>query len=160
MNFSLLQAVRISDTEAGVIQGRVEYAHSQPSFAEQRTAQLRVKKNCIIAEGGGGTIFWATPTRARLLIDGGGAELVNVGPAERPAAGPSETQIAGPSEFKEPAEKKYSAAGPGGRLIDSVPSTGSGAGAVSSVSAAALVSPQRNAPPLVKRGRGRPRKSA
>jgi hypothetical protein len=127
--------------------------------AEFKTAQLRVRKNCILAEGCSGTIFYATPTRARLLIDGGGAELVNVGPAERPVAGPSETPTAGPGEFKESAEKKSSAAAQDGRLIDSASSIGPGKAALSSSSAEALVSPKRSALSFLKRGPGRPRKS-
>ena len=127
--------------------------------AEQKTAQCRVKKNCIIAEGGAGTIFYATPTRARLLIDGGGAELVNVGPTVRPVAGPSETPTAGPSEFKEVVEKKsVSHEGPAGPSIDFPASIESGKAALSSYSAAALVSPERKSPQLAKRGPGRPRK--
>jgi hypothetical protein len=132
--------------------------------AEEKTAQLRVKKNCILAEGGGGTIFYATPTRARLLIDGGGAELVNIpptfsGPRNKPETGPSETPIAGPSEFKESAEKKSLAATQGGPSIDSVPSIESGSAELSSYSAAALVSSDRKSPQSPKRGPGRPRKS-
>ncbi len=129
-------------------------------IAEQKTAQLRVKRNCIIAEGGGGTIFYATPTRARLLIDGGGAELVNVGPAVRPVVGPSETPTAGPSEFKEPAEKKSVSQGvQGGPLTALAPSTESGMAALPSSSAAALVSPKRSVASFLKCGPGRPRKS-
>jgi hypothetical protein len=128
--------------------------------AEEKTAQLRVKKNCIIAEGGGGTIFYATPTRARLLIDGGAAELVNVGPTVRPVVGPSEMPVAGPSEFKESPEKKSSAIAQGGPSIDSAPSTESGKAALLSSSAEALVSPKRSVASFVKRGPGRPRKSA
>lgn len=128
-------------------------------IAEQKTAQLRVKKNCIIAEGGGGTIFYATPTRARLLIDGGGAELVNVGPAVRPVVGPSETPTAGPSEFKEPVEKKsVSQDVQAGPLTGSASSTESGTAPLSSSSAAALVSAERK--PGLFRRRGRPPKSA
>lgn len=122
-------------------------------IAEPKTAQLRVKKNCILAEGGAGTIFWATPTRARLLIDGGGAELVNADPAKRPVAGPSETPVAGPSEFKESPEKKSSAAAQGGPLTASVSSTESGQAALSSSSAAALVSAERKSPRSPRRGR-------
>jgi len=117
---------------------------------EQKTAQLRVKKNCIIAEGGGGTIFYATPTRARLLIDGGGAELVNA--SVRPVAGPSETPTAGPSEFKEPAEKKYSAVAQDGRLTDSQQLIGSGK-ALSSYSAEGLVLADRKSPRSPRRGK-------
>jgi len=119
--------------------------------AEQKTAQLRVKRNCIIAEGGGGTIFYATPTRARLLIDGGGAELVNA--SVRPVAGPSETPTAGPSEFKEPAEKKYSRVVPGGHSIDFQPSIESGKAQLLSSSAEGLVLAERK--PSVFRRRGK-----
>lgn len=125
-------------------------------IAEQKTAQCRVIGNNIIAEGCAGQIFYATPTRARLLIDAKAAELVNA-PAEAPVIGPSETPVAGPSEFKEPAEKKYSAAAQGGPLIDSVSSIASGTAPLSSSSAAGLVSPQRSAPSSPRRGR--PRKS-
>lgn len=128
--------------------------------AEFKTAQLRVKPNCIIAEGGGGQIFYASPTRARALIDAGAAELVNVSKVskviemDKPIIGPTEAPIAGPTEFKEPAEKKsYSPAVPDGRLTDSPSSIESGKAAPSSSSAAAQVSPKSNAKPSPKRGR-------
>ena len=122
--------------------------------AEMRTAQLRVRPNAIIAEGGGGTIFYATPTRAKLLIDHGAAELVNVGPTVRPAAGPTETKPTGPTEFKEPAEKKsYSQGGPAGPLTDSQPSIESGKAKPSSSLVAAHRSPKTSANPSPKRGR-------
>ncbi len=123
-------------------------------ISEQRTAQLRVKKNCIIAEGGGGTIFYATPTRARLLIDGGAAELVNVGPVERQIVGPSETKPTGPQEKK--TVLIDSTAGPS---TDSPASIESGKTEPSSVLVEAHRLLGRNAPSLPKRGRGRLRKS-
>mgnify|MGYP003393625606 FL=1 len=96
---------------------------------EFKTAQLRVKAKCIIAEGGAGTIFWATPARARALLDAGAAVLMN----------------AGPSEFKpqEPAEKKFSVAAPAGPSTDSASSSLHGAAAQSSASAEAPASPKR-----------------
>lgn len=127
-------------------------------IAEMRTAQLRVKPNAIIAEGGGGTIFYATPTRARLLIDAGAAELVNVSNVskviemDKPIIGPTETPAAGPSEFKEPAEKKYLPADPDGRLTDSPRSIESGKAKQSSLSAAGRVSPKASAKSSPKRG--------
>jgi len=93
---------------------------------EAKTAQLRIKPNRIIAEGTGGTIFWATPARARLLIDAGAVVLMNAGVLARPVIGPGQTKPAGASETKEPVEKKSSAADPAGRLTDSAPSSGTG----------------------------------
>ena len=118
-------------------------------IAEQKISQLRVIGRGIIAEGSAGQIFWATPTRARLLIDIGAAELVNQFTA----------QVVGPSETKpmEPAEKKYSAAAQGGPLTGSAPLIAHGKAELSSVSAAALVSPQRSVKPS--KPRGRPPKS-
>lgn len=78
---------------------------------EPKTAHLRVKHKRIIAEGTGGTIFWATPSRARLLIDAGAVELMN-GPR---LVGPAETKPAEPLEKKEHGSKKFLAAVPDGR---------------------------------------------
>ena len=114
-------------------------------IAEQKTAQMRVIGRGIIAEGSAGQIFWATPTRARLLIDIRAAELVNQFTA--PVIGPSETKP------MEPAEKKHSAISQGGRLTDSVPSIESGTDSASSVLVEAHRSPKRSVPPLKKRGR-------
>jgi len=114
---------------------------------EFQTTQLRVRKNCIIAEGSAGQVFYATASRARVLINAGAAELVNVGPAERQLVGPSETKPA------EPAEKKYSAGVAAGPLTATAPSIESGKGILSSASAAGLVSTQRSAPPSKRRGR-------
>lgn len=47
-------------------------------LAEEKTAQMRVLLPGI-AEGVVGTIFWAAPTRARYLIEGNAAALVNLG---------------------------------------------------------------------------------
>ncbi len=119
-------------------------------IAEQKTAQLRVRKNCIIAEGSEGQIFYASSTRARLLIDAGAAELVNV-----PRPGPSIVKVPGPSETKpaEPAEKKSSfPAGQDGRSTDSASSIESGQAEPSSSSAAAPALPQNNAQPSNRRG--------
>ena len=70
-------------------------------LAEMKTAQCRVIGNSIIAEGCSGTIFYATPTRARLLIDAGAVVLVNtVGPSNAQVVGPSETKPTGPQEKK------------------------------------------------------------
>lgn len=80
---------------------------------EAKTAQIRIRKRAIIAEGAGGTVVFVTPSRARLLIDGGAADLVN--------AGPSQTKPAGPSE------KKFSAAAPAGPSTDSASSSEPGA---------------------------------
>lgn len=94
------------------------------ALAEHKTAQCRVRKNCIIAEGSEGQIFYASPTRAKLLIDAGAAELVNA-----PRPGPAVVKVPGPTETKpaEPAEKKsYSPADPAGPLTDSAPSSKSG----------------------------------
>ncbi len=121
--------------------------------AELQTAQLRVKPRCIIAEGSGGMIFYATPSRARALIDAGVVDLLNAAPANAPAAGPSETPSAGPGEFKEPAEKKSSAADPAGRSTDSASSSVRGTAALSSASAGDLVSPQRRSPRSPRRAR-------
>jgi len=86
-------------------------------MSELKTAQLRVKRKAIIAEGGGGTIFWATPSRARLLIDAGACELMNA--TIQPVVGPAATKPAGPAQTKEPIEKKSSAAAPVGPSTDS-----------------------------------------
>ncbi len=130
--------------------------------AELKTAQCRIKPRRIIAEGCGGTIFWATPTRARLLIDVGAVELVNMvpvqaGPVATRPIGPTEAPVAGPSEVKEPPEKRSSAVVPDGPSIDSQSSSEPGTAALSSASAAGLLSPERISPPSKKRGR--PKKS-
>ena len=127
-------------------------------LAEQKTAQLRVIGHGIIAEGSAGQIFWATPTRARLLIDIGAAELVNQFAA--PVIGPSETKPA------EPAEKKSFPAVPDGRLTDSAPSIESGKAAPSSSLAEDRASREKMYSESLKHGivkpspkRGRPAKS-
>jgi len=111
---------------------------------EQKTAHLRIKPRRIMPEGDGGTIFWATPTRARQLLDLGAVDLLN-------APGPAETKPAGPDETKESLEKKSFATDPAGPLTDSVASSDAGSVAVSSASAAAPASPKRksrkSAPP-------------
>lgn len=107
---------------------------------EFKTAQLRVKPRCIIAEGGDGTIFWATPARACALLDAGAAVLMN---AEQPAIGPSQTKPANASEIKEPVEKKFFAAAPVGPSTDSALSSQHGAAAQPSASAEAPASPKR-----------------
>ena len=96
---------------------------------EFNTAQLRIRAKCIIAEGSEGAIIWVTPSRARMLIDAGAAELVNPGPSETKPTGA--------------AEKKYSAAGPAGRSTATARSIAPGAAALSSASAGDLVQPQR-----------------
>jgi hypothetical protein len=108
-------------------------------MSELKTAQLRVKRKAIIAEGAGGTIFWATPSRARLLIDAGAVELMNA----MPVAGPSETKPAGPAQTKEPIEKKFSAAAPVGPSTDSALSSQPGAVAQLYASLEAPASPRR-----------------
>ncbi|MFA6204494.1 MAG: hypothetical protein WC710_15050 [Gallionella sp.] len=105
-------------------------------MSEFKTAQLRVKRKAIIAEGAGGTIFWATPSRARLLIDAGACELMNANVPARPAIGPSETKP------QEPAEKKFSAAAPAGPSTDSASSSQPGAVAQLFASVVDLVSPK------------------
>jgi hypothetical protein len=103
-------------------------------MSEFKTAQLRVKRKAIIAEGSGGTIFWATPSRARLLIDAGAVDLMN---ADVPAIGPSETKP------QEPAEKKYSATAPAGPSTASVLSSQPGAVAPLPALEEAPASPRR-----------------
>ncbi len=131
---------------------------------EFKHVQLRIKQRCIIAEGSGGQIFYATPKRARLLIDAGAVELLNTAAVKRglerfaaagPVVGPEEQPAAGPSEFKVEkfAEKKSSAAVPDGHSTDSASSSAPGTAALSSVSAAALVSPQRRSPRSPRRAR-------
>lgn len=105
---------------------------------EQKTAQLRVKPKAIIAEGSGGTVFWATPTRARLLIASGAAEFVGT-------AGPAETKPAGPGETKESAEKKFLDGAQAGQSTASALSSAPATVAPSSVSPEAPVSPLNNA---------------
>ncbi|MCR4331300.1 MAG: hypothetical protein NUV34_01130 [Sulfuricaulis sp.] len=119
--------------------------------AEFKTAQLRVRKNCILAEGSDGSIFWATPTRARLLIDAGAAELVNAGPSVAPTVGPSETKP------MEPAEKKSFAVAQAGPSTDFPLSSELGTAAQSSALVEAHRLPQNNVQQSKKRGR--PRKS-
>jgi hypothetical protein len=101
-------------------------------MSEFKTAQLRVKRKAIIAEGAGGTIFWATPARARLLIDAGACELMNA----QSAIGPSQTKP------QEPAEKKSLAAAPAGPSTDSASSSQPGAVAQLFASVVDLVSPK------------------
>lgn len=96
---------------------------------EAKTTQLRIRPRCIIAEGAGGSIVWVTPSRARLLIDGGAAELVN--------AGPSETKPVGALE------KKSLAAVPAGPSTDSVSSEKPGMVAQLFASVVDRVSPSR-----------------
>jgi hypothetical protein len=109
-------------------------------MAELKTAQLRVKRKAIIAEGGGGTIFWATPSRAQLLIDAGAVELMN---AEQPTIGPAATKPAGPTQTKEPIEKKSSATAPAGPSTDLAQSSQPGVVAQLYVSLEAQASPKR-----------------
>lgn len=111
---------------------------------ELKTAQMRVNKKAIIAEGCGGTLFWATPTRAKLLIAAGAASLVNAD-----VAGPSETPTAGPTE------KKSSAVDPVGPSTDSVASNPSASAAPSSSSEEDQASPLTSAQPLGPRSRAR-----
>lgn len=111
---------------------------------ELKTAQLRVSRKAIIAEGCEGTIFWATPSRAKLLIAAGAAMLVNaeaVGPAEAPTAGPT--------------EKKSFAVDQVGPSTDSASSTPSAPAAPSSSSEVDQASPLTSAQPLSKRTRAR-----
>lgn len=110
---------------------------------EAKTAQLRIKPKCIIGEGTGGTIFWATPARARLLIDAGAVVLMNAGVPARRVVGPGQTKPAGASEIKESLEKKSSAVVPAGRSTGSASSSGTGAAAPSFASAEAPASPKR-----------------
>lgn len=114
-------------------------------MAQFNTTQVRVRKNCIIAEGSGGHVFYTNAARARALINAGAVDLVN--PI---VIGPKETKPA------EPAEKKSYHAAPDGPSTDSAPSSEPGA-ASSSASQAGLVS--NLMPPTVFRKRGRPKKS-
>lgn len=100
---------------------------------EQKTAHLRIKPRRVLPEGDGGTIFWATPTRARQLLEIGAVEMLN-------APGPAETKPAGPLE------KKFSAADPAGPSTDSAPSSQPGPAAVLSASVAGPASPKRKSP--------------
>jgi hypothetical protein len=109
-------------------------------MVEHKTAQLRIKRKAILPEGAAGTIFWATPSRARLLLDAGAVELLN---AEQPAVGPAETKPAGPTETKEPHEKKFFAAAQAGPSTDSASLSQPGAVAQSSVLQEAQVLPVR-----------------
>lgn len=127
---------------------------------EAKTAQLRVMRRQIIAEGAGslrcpihcgaekcshgGAVFWATPTRARLLVDAGAAELLNAGPSEIKPAGPL--------------EKKSSAVDQAGPSTDSQSSKESVKAESPSASAAAPASAKDKPAPSKKRGR--PKKSA
>jgi hypothetical protein len=104
---------------------------------EFKTAQLRVKAKCIIAEGCGGAFIYVTPARARILIDAGAAELVNAGSTQQTGIGPSEFKPTGALE------KKSSAAVPAGHSIDSAPSSGTGTAAPLSASEEAPASPPR-----------------
>lgn len=122
------------------------------AIAEPKTAQLRVRKNSIIAEGSEGQIFYASPTRAKLLIDAGAAELVNV---QRPA-GPAVVKVPGPTETKPavPLEKKSSLSEiAAGLSTVSLESIESGPVILSSSLAAAPASPSSNAQPSKLRGR-------
>ena len=110
-------------------------------MSELKTAQLRVKRKAIIAEGGGGTIFWATPSRARLLLDAGACELMNA--TLQPVIGPAETKPAGPAQTKEPIEKKSSAAASAGPSTASASSSQPGAVAQLYASLEAPASPRR-----------------
>jgi hypothetical protein len=94
---------------------------------ELKTAQIRIRKRAIIAEGASGSVVFVTPSRARLLIDGGAADLVN--------AGPSQTKPAGPSE------KKSLPAAPAGPSTDSAPSNPPGVVGSLFASVVDLVSP-------------------
>lgn len=113
-------------------------------MSEFKTAQLRVKRKAIIAEGSGGTIFWATPSRARLLIDAGAVELMNADVPAQPVIGPSETKP------QEPAEKKFSAAAPAGLSTDSASLSQPGAAAPLSASEEAPALPKRKSRRLKK----------
>lgn len=121
------------------------------AIAEPKTAQLRVTKNSIIAEGSAGQIFYASPTRAKLLIDCGAAVLVN---APKPV-GPAVVKVPSPAETKpaEPAEKKtFSLADQDGPLTVSASSIPYGPAEPPSSSAAAPASPKPNAQPSKRRG--------
>jgi len=73
--------------------------------AEEKTAQVRVKRPNIVEGNSYGTVFYTTPTKARLFLDMGVVELIGgkvPGPTEQPTAGPTEvkssdTQTAGHS---------------------------------------------------------------
>jgi len=107
---------------------------------EAPTAQVQIKKGCIIAEGTGPSIIWVTPTRAKQLIDAGAVTAFGKIPTEQPEAGPKETKPA------EPAEKKSSATEAGGLSTDSAKSTNAVTSKQSSASAVAQVSrPRRSA---------------
>jgi hypothetical protein len=95
---------------------------------EAKTAQVRIKPRCIIAEGASGTIVWLTPSRARLLIDGGAVELVNT-------VGPTETKPVGATE------KKSLPAAPAGPSTDSASSNPPGVVGSLFASVVDLVSP-------------------
>lgn len=146
----------------------VSFTPAGPPVAERRTAQVRVRPRVTVGEGSGrmgacpfncgqpkcscgGTIFYATPTRARQLIDAGAVDLVNFQPVEQPMVGPSETKPIGPSEKKTDRSVAVQV-GPSTALA---PSSAPGPAASSSASAADPALPPNNAPPLRKRGRPR-----
>lgn len=129
---------------------------------EAKTAQVRIKRRQIIAEGAGlmrcplhcsdpncshgGPVVYVTPSRAKLLVDASAVDLVG--------AGPSEIKPAGPLEKKDKDEKKASSpAAPAGLSTDSAPSVESGKAVSSSASEAAPASPKAKSQPSKKRGR-------
>ena len=92
---------------------------------EAKITQVRIKPRCIIAEGAGGSIVWMTPSRARLLIDAGGVELVNIGPSEIKPVGATEKKSlaavpAGPSTDSASSNKPGMAASLFASVVDPV----------------------------------------
>lgn len=89
-----------------------------------------------------GDVVWVrSMAAARGLLEGGFARWPDVGPQERPEIVPAETK--GAAEVAPPEIRKSFAGRTAGRLTDSQSSSAHGQARLSSVSAAALVSPRR-----------------
>lgn len=135
---------------------------------EPKTAQVRIKRRQIIAEGAGlmrcplhcsdpncshgGPIVYVTPSRAKLLVDANAVDLVGTGP--------SEIKPTGPLEKKDTEKKDHSGAAPAGPSTASAPSTESGKAEPLSASVAAPASPASKSNSSKKRGRPRGSKAS
>lgn len=97
-----------------------------------QTVQVRVRPNKIVDGHSGGTVYWTTPARARLLADQQAIDIIGA-----PPLGPTETKPA------EPTAGKSSDAPSTGHSIGSASSSPSGEETSRSASEAAPASPEK-----------------
>jgi hypothetical protein len=71
-----------------------------PAKPEEKTVQIKVRPNRIVEGHSPGTVYFTTPSRARLLVEQHAVDIIGKPPEPQGDPGPSETKPVGASEKK------------------------------------------------------------